>query len=101
MSTLAELNTHRTDAGAAYVAAFTTLRAAYITLAAIDRALANRGLGGATGSVTNSFYNDRLQIVSAFRELRHRQFLPAADGNMESEIVAAMEARIAAFPTPD
>jgi hypothetical protein len=95
MSTLQELNAHRTNAAATYVAAVDAMRAAYINLAAIDMALTNRKVGG---SVLQSFHGDRLQLISAFHELLHFQFLPVINGNLGPEIVAAAETRIAAFP---
>lgn len=98
MSTLVELNQHRADAGAAYVAAVAALKAAYINLAGIDTALQNHNV---VGTPLLSFSRDRLQLIEAMHYLEHKQYLPTVVANWDDEITASASARIAAFPTAD
>lgn len=98
MSTLAELQQHRADAGAAYVDAVAALKTAYVNLAAIDLALENSKLLGLTQP---SFHRDFTLLCDGARFLQHRQYAPTITPTWHSEAIAAAASIIAAYPTPD
>jgi hypothetical protein len=102
MSTLPELITHRTTAGARYVAALTELRAAFGDLSAIDRLLALK----TPFEPVVSFGGPQPDVIP----LRHPTFCPGSPNPLNASLVgrpfeddcrAAFATRLAAFGTPD
>jgi hypothetical protein len=99
MSTASELATHRTEAGARYIAALTEIRAAYGDLAAIGLLMSTKG------AKTPSF--GPAPDVIAFR---HGTFCPGGagtpnnalvSGSWSDEMRAAYATRSALYGTPD
>ena len=96
MSTLAELRTHRDEAGAAYVAAFEALRSAWITLRAHEIALASQKVASPVPSFGGAASNPDLATF------KHPTYLTNAGGNnWYDQAVVSSQALVAAFPTPD
>jgi hypothetical protein len=101
MSTLAELITHRAEAGARWVAAVTELRAAFGDLSAIERLLSGPGK-----TPVPSFGGSQPDPIP----LRHPIYAPGGagtpnntivSGSFEDDVKAAFAVRSAAFGTAD
>ena len=97
MSTLPELIAHRATAGARYAAAVAELKASYIDLDAIERALCS-GKAAYTQSLAGFGGKRPWENIE---QLQHTTYLPTVRGDWESDIKTAVAAKIAAFPTAD
>jgi hypothetical protein len=102
MSTLAQLVTLRTTAGARYIAALTEFRAAFGDLSAIERLLALK----TPFHPVVSFGGPQPDVIP----FRHPVFAPGGSGTVNAALVgtpfeddcrAAFATRLAAFGTPD
>jgi hypothetical protein len=84
--------TARDTAGARYAAALSELRAAYIDLAAHDKALLNRRFGSPShiASFNGTQEQDGVPIG-----LRHPDFAPDGDGAWHNEVEAQADAYLA------
>lgn len=94
MASTAQLVTARATAVADYATALDNFKTAYVSLAALDRVLMNNLVGHA--QVMPSF--GPLPDVIA---LRHPDAAPNIQGDWAAEIGAAMNAHMAAWPTPE
>jgi hypothetical protein len=86
--------TNRDAAGARYAASLTELRAAYIDLAAHDKALLNRHVGSPSQIATFSGTQAQEGVPVG---LRHPDYAPAADGAWDHEVEAQAGAYLAAL----
>lgn len=80
MSTLSQLMTQRAAAGVAYASAVDALKTAYENLAALDRTIENRNVGGSTPML--SFLRDKNALDDLVRFLQHAEFAPSFEAGL-------------------
>jgi hypothetical protein len=93
MSTLSQLKTARTAAGATYVSALAAFKTAYVALDALDRTLQN---GNIDGTPLLGFPHDHTRMNDAVRIFAHAQYAPEVQ-DWEDQVLSTSAAQIAAF----
>lgn len=96
MSTLSQLTTQRAAAGTAYASAVDALKTAYINLAALDRTIENRNVGGPVPVL--SFLRDKNARVELVRLLQHAEFTPGLmQQDWQAQIDTASNTQVGSF----
>lgn len=95
MSTLSQLITQRAAAGAAYASAVHALKTAYVNLAALDRTIENRNVGGPVPVLT--FLRDKSALDDLVRLLQHAEFAPSLKQDWPAQIITASNTQVASF----
>ena len=93
MATLSQLQSTRATAGATYASALASFKAAYVALAAADRALASRLFA----SPVPTFRLDHPEMSELTKMLAHPTYQPTVTNDWYDQVKAAADTHVNAF----